>query len=514
MKVVLNAAQTRELENRAAQAGICHFELMERAGNAAARFLLTNCNAAERRTLVLCGNGNNGGDGFVIARVLAQTGGRVDVLFVKGAPRTQDAVAMLQQAQKEKISFYDLAGFADSADELCQSAELIVDAVYGIGFHGEADENTAKVLRMANNSTAYKVAIDIPSGTECDSARTAGICFEADETVTFSTAKPVHWHMPAEEKCGKITVLSIGIPEEILQQQPAQAMVPDHDWVASVLPARQRDSNKGTFGKALCVCGSYGMAGAAMMAASAALRCGAGLVQLAIPCSIYPCVASRLLEPVMLPLTESEEGRLCEQSAPLLQEALCKASSCLIGCGTGADEKTAEVVLKLLRESKIPTVLDADGINCIASHKDILKTVKAPVILTPHPGEMARLTGQTVTQVQSARTRIAADFAREYGVVLVLKGHHTVIAVPDGRQWVNPTGNAGMARGGSGDLLAGMIVAFLAQGMSAEDAAVAAVYLHGAAGDCCAKKYSQISMLPHEMLEELPGLFLNLEQRG
>jgi hydroxyethylthiazole kinase-like uncharacterized protein yjeF len=512
MKQILTAQQTRELENRAAAAGICHFELMERAGNAAARYLLSQCAAAEKRTLILCGNGNNGGDGFVIARILAQTGGRADVLLVKGEPRTPDAWAMYERAKNEKAGFYSGVSPRE-LDELCAEAELIVDAVYGIGFHGETDEDTAPVLAAANASGAYRVAIDLPSGTECDSARTASVCFAADETLTFSTAKPVHWHMPSERQCGRITVLSLGIPEEVLQQQPVQAWIPDEAWAKQILPQRPADSNKGSFGKALCVCGSYGMAGAAMLAASAALRCGAGLVQLALPRSVYSCAASCLWEAVFLPLPETEEGRLASQSVPLLLDASKRASSCLLGCGIGMDSATVNAVETLLRQIKIPTVLDADGINAVAAHKDILKTVQAPLVLTPHPGEMARLTGMTIAQVQASRPALAAEFAAQYGVVLVLKGHHTVIAAPDGRQWVNPTGNAGMARGGSGDLLAGMIAAFLAQGMDAANAAVLGVWLHGAAGDCCAKKRSQTAMLPHEMLEELPGLFLNLEKQ-
>ena len=226
MKKILTAQQTRELENLASEAGICHFELMERAGNAAARFLLSECGAAEKRTLILCGDGNNGGDGFVIARVLAQTGGRVDVLLVKGEPRTGDACVMKERAIREKICFYPQPDEA-LIDGLCRSADLIVDAVYGIGFHGETDEPTARVLLAANSASAHRVAIDLPSGTECDSARTAQVCFLADETLTFSTAKPLHWHMPAETKCGRVTVLSLGIPEELLARQPEQAGIPD-----------------------------------------------------------------------------------------------------------------------------------------------------------------------------------------------------------------------------------------------------------------------------------------------
>lgn len=486
---------------------------MERAGNAAADWLLSQCAAAQKRTLILCGNGNNGGDGFVIARVLAQAGGKVEVLLVKGEPKTPDARIMYERAKCEPIVFH-AAPSAQGTKELCAAADLIIDAVYGIGFHGETDEASARAFAAANASDAYRVAIDLPGGTECDTARASSVCFSADETLTFFTAKPVHWHMPSEAFCGRVTVLSLDIPEELLQRQPAQAEIPDEAWAKRVLPHRPSDSNKGSFGKALCVCGSYGMVGAALLAASAALRCGTGLVRLALPRSIYPCAASALWEAVFLPLPESEEGRLAPQSIPLLLDAVKSASACLLGCGMGTTPEAVDAVLTLLRETRIPTVLDADGINAVAAHKDILKTVRAPLILTPHPGEMARLTGMTIAQVQASRVAVAAQFAVEYGVVLILKGHHTVIAAPDGRIWVNPTGNAGMARGGSGDLLAGMITAFAAQGMDAADAAVLGVWLHGAAGNRCAERRSQTAMQPHELLEELPELFLNLEKQS
>ncbi len=272
-------------------------------------------------------------------------------------------------------------------------------------------------------------------------------------------------------------------------------------------PPRERDSHKGTYGTLLSVCGSYGMAGAALLAAKAALRCGTGLVVAALPKSVYPIVAGALPEAVYAPYEEMGV-RAAAQLMPRLQ----KATALLVGCGLGTDRGAAELLTALLSEATCPVVLDADGINLAVRHIDIAETIRAPLILTPHPMEMARLMNRTVSEVQRDRTAAACEAARRTGGVTVLKGHQTVVASPSGEVWVNYTGNPGMAVGGSGDVLAGMIAAFAAQGMSPMDAARCGVYLHGLAGDRAAARLSQHAMLPSDMIEELGGLFLNLER--
>ncbi|WOC31203.1 MULTISPECIES: NAD(P)H-hydrate dehydratase [Caproicibacterium] len=273
------------------------------------------------------------------------------------------------------------------------------------------------------------------------------------------------------------------------------------EMAASVVPERPKESNKGTFGRLLCVCGSTGMAGAAMLCAGAALRCGAGLVDAALPAGIYPIVAARLPEPVYTVYQED--------FSPVLQ-ALKKATACVFGCGFST--KHLEWVRQLLSQVQVPLVLDADALSCIAEDVSVLDTLSVPAVLTPHPGEMARLLDCTVQQVQADRAGTAARFAKQHGVVLVLKGAGTLVAAPDGSILQNPTGNPGMARGGSGDLLAGMLGAFLAQKADPFVAACAAVYLHGLAGDRCAARLSQQAMLPHDLLDELPEIFLEIER--
>lgn len=277
-----------------------------------------------------------------------------------------------------------------------------------------------------------------------------------------------------------------------------------------MLKPRAPESNKGTYGRLLCVCGSDGMAGAAAMCTLSALRCGAGIVETALPRSIYPIVASLAPEAVFTLLDSSSKGEFGEGAESLLDSALSKASACLVGCGLGKNPFARSEVSFLLRQARVPLVLDADGINLVSEHIDELKTARAPLILTPHPGEMARLLRATVKDVQKNREECARSFAKEYGVILVLKGAGTLVASPEGRLYRNTTGNPGMAKGGSGDVLAGMIASFAAQGIEPFCAAAGAVYLHGLAGDRCAASFSQTAMLPTDLIGKLPELFLNL----
>ena len=275
----------------------------------------------------------------------------------------------------------------------------------------------------------------------------------------------------------------------------------------TMLAPRAAASNKGDYGRLLCVCGSEGMAGAAVMSAGAALRCGAGIVEVALPRSIYPIVSSRLTECVYTLLDPGPDGSLPQPETDRHFSSLARASACLIGCGLGKSPAARAEVFGVIRKSAVPVVVDADGINLVSEHIDVLKEAKAPLILTPHPGEMGRLLGTGAADVQSRREECARRFAEEHRVFLVLKGAGTLVASPDGRLYRNATGNPGMARGGSGDVLAGMAGAFLAQGIEPFEAAAGAVYLHGLAGDRCASRFSQYGMLPTDMIGVLPELF-------
>lgn len=283
------------------------------------------------------------------------------------------------------------------------------------------------------------------------------------------------------------------------------------EYVASHLPPRAADSHKGTYGTLLTVCGSYGMAGAALLCARGALRSGVGLLRAALPHSVYPLLVEAIPEAVFCPVAE-QEGGFCAAAIPALEEALTTADAVVLGCGLGRGEGQTAVVRHSLAHSTVPVILDADGINAVTPHIVREEARSAPLILTPHPGEMARLTGLTVPQVQADRVAAASRLAQDTGAVVVLKGHRTLIAAPDGRLTENPTGNPGMATGGSGDVLAGIIGSLVAQGLSPYDAAVCGVYLHGAAGDRAAATHSQRGMLPTDLIEELGSLFLQFEK--
>lgn len=279
----------------------------------------------------------------------------------------------------------------------------------------------------------------------------------------------------------------------------------DKNIVKKAFPSRPDDANKGTMGTLLSVCGSYGMAGAALLAGSAALRTGVGLLKCALPKSIYPIAASQLWESVYLPLGETQDGALRADNAKLLLREAERSDAVLAGCGLSNTADTRTLVRKLIKFCTVPMVLDADALNCISDHPAVLREAQAPIIITPHPGEMGRLTDKTAREVNEARTETALSFAEKFGVITVLKGAGTVIASPEGRVMINNTGNSGMATGGSGDVLAGIAASLLAQGAEPFDAAAAAVYLHGLAGDIAAEKLGKSSMLPTDLLGCLPG---------
>lgn len=281
----------------------------------------------------------------------------------------------------------------------------------------------------------------------------------------------------------------------------------DRNIVKKAVFDRPDDANKGTLGSLLCICGCFGMAGAAIMAGKAALRCGLGLLKTALPKSIYPIAAGAIFESVFFPLEETPDGKICKSNIDFLLCEAEKSSAVLIGCGLSVCDDTKTLVNSFIENYAKPLVLDADALNCVAENPDILKKAKAPIIITPHPGEMARLVKSTPKEVNQNRAEIAADFAKRYGVVTVLKGAGTIIASPDGRVMINRTGNSGMATGGSGDALAGMTGSLSAQGAKPFDAAAAAVYLHGLAGDIAAEKLGRISMLPTDLINEIPQAY-------
>lgn len=506
----LSAQQSRELEQKACQQGASLLELMEQAGAAVARFFKKKYELSQKRVVILCGRGNNGGDGFVAARYLAETEAKISVLLVDGMPTTENARKMYNRLYEQpSIQVLSYDDDPKRAHSLVAAADFIIDAIFGVGFHGKIASYMEPLFEQVSTASGTVVAVDIPSGLICDTGMTEGKCMQADYTVSFSTLKCAHVLNSGKRFCGEVIVAPIGIDIHLVKQQEAALRIIEPEDVLQTIRKRDPESNKGSFGRLLCLCGSEGMAGAASMSVSAALRCGAGLVDAAVPREIYPLVASKAQEAIytLLDLLPEKDG-YTESALKLLENRYKKCSAILIGCGLGVADYTIELVRNMISNSQVPIVLDADGINSIVEHIDILRSAKAPLVLTPHPGEMARLLNVSVDKVQQNRLEFARQFATEYSITLVLKGAGTVIADPNGNLWLNETGNAGMAKGGSGDVLAGMIASFVAQGIDCTKAAAVGVYLHGLAGDRCAAQFSQTAMLPTDIITELPKLFL------
>lgn len=508
--MVLTIEEMRRAEAAAIAAGISAATLMENAGKAATSVIREKFDVTKHPTVILVGKGNNGGDGLIVARELHQSGTPVTVILVDGPPTASPAAEVFVEVAELPIEMLRFSEEMYLSLDTVRHAGLLVDAVFGIGFHGDLPESLHRLFDLVNARTCPLVALDIPSGMNADSGDRAPHSIYADLTVTFAAAKPAleGTNMAA----GEIVPVHIGIADAILIDVSRRAETIGMHLVKPHFTPRPADSHKGSYGRLLAVCGSYRMPGAAVLAAQAALRCGVGLYVAAMPQSAYPLVASHLTEPVFVPLSETGDGTVAKHARPLLREQAAKADAILIGPGLGRGDAVETVVLDLLEQATCPVILDADGINAIAAHIDRLKTVNVPVIITPHPAEMARLCGLSVEQVQADRIGVARRFADTYGATVVLKGHRTVITAPHVGLYENPTGNPGMATGGSGDVLAGMIASFVAQGMDTVSAAICGTYLHGAAGDHAASVMSQHAMLPRDIIDALGGLFLILEK--
>ena len=498
--IVYRKEEMQRLEEAAGQAGVSLARLMQGAGEALAREVAARARPlAGCRVVLLCGKGNNGGDGFVCAKALAAAGARCAVVLAQGEPATQlarEAFLTLPQG----LLVVDARTDPDAARTVVDRAKVLVDCVFGFGFRGSLAGSAAQVLAWANSrADCLKLAADLPSGAECDSARVSPGTFRADVTVAFTGLKPAHVSYPAKEYAGEVVVRPVGIPAAFTDSETTAFAQTDPRLIRPWLREPDIQANKGDLGKLLLVAGSWGMAGACILAARAALRSGVGLVTLAVDHRIYPIVTQAVPEAVCLPLDWA--GRR-QESRERLCAALERATACVMGPGLG--ELAEAVCPTVFAHCAVPLVVDADGLNFAARHPGVLEEAEAPLILTPHPGEMARLCGDAVPEIQGDRLGTAREKARETGAVVVLKGAGTVICSPRGATAVNPTGNPGMAKGGSGDALAGILGALAAQGVEPFRAAVAGVYLHGLAGDLAAARLGQRSLLPSDLIDELP----------
>ncbi len=502
---VLTVENVKKVEALANEGGISYLQLMENAGSYCARVIRkTYINTDKRKILVVCGKGKNGGDGFVIARKLHESNFNVAVMLTMGMPNDDISSEMLSRVRALNIPIvdYDSKG---STDSYFESSHIVVDCIFGIGFHGEPDEMISSLIKKINSSTADVVSIDIPSGLEGDSGKVNKNAVVADMTIAVLTLKPVHVLKPSLENCGKVVLAPIGIPDKFFRKVSASLFTIDTEEVKAFFTKRDSTSHKGTYGTVLVIGGSYEMPNAVYFASQGAVNSGSGLVKVAFPAVMYSAIAPKTYEQTLVPLESNKSGRISQNAVRRLERELKKCSCVLIGCGMGADEDTKAVTKFVIENSEVPVIIDADGINCLKGNIDIIDNAKAPVILTPHPKEMSRIADVTVEEIQENRGAVVQSFTNAHNATLVLKGASTLVGCtefPD--MYVNSSGNPGMATGGSGDVLSGIIASFVSQGMDAFRSAIAGVYVHGLAGDDVTEKYSMMGNTPSLILKELP----------
>lgn len=507
---VLTVENTRKLEALANKTGISYLQLMENAGSYCARIIRkTFENTNKRNVLVVCGKGKNGGDGLVIARKLTENGYKVNVLMAMGLPVDNESSEMLSRVRAMDIN---IVYYNEKADKYFDDAQIIVDCIFGVGFRGTPDEAITSLIERINSSSATVVSIDVPSGLEGDSGNAPQNAVSADMTIAILVHKPVHVLKPAIEKCGKIVVAPLGIPESCYSQVEANLFTLGADEIKSNFKKREADSHKGTYGTVLVIGGSYEMPNAVFFAGQGAANSGAGLVKLAFPSVAYNAIAPKTYEQVLVPLESNKMGRISQNAIKRLEIELKKCSCVVIGCGMGKDEDTKAVTEFVIKNSDVPVIIDADGINCLENNINIIDSAKVPVILTPHPKELSRIAGATLESIQENRGAVAASFTKAHKSILVLKGASTLVSTWEYDDiYVNTTGNAGMATGGTGDVLSGVIASFIAQGVKPFESAVSGVYIHGMTGDIVTEKYSIMGNTPSLMLSELPRVLKNFE---
>jgi ADP-dependent NAD(P)H-hydrate dehydratase / NAD(P)H-hydrate epimerase len=514
---VLNSSQMREADRRTIDdIGIPSLVLMENAGRqTVAAMEAVHSDLSERQVAVLCGRGNNGGDGFVVARTLAQRGVDVSVFLLgRVADVRGDARTNLEILGRLGITVVEVADsqawelhFSEVSD-----CTLIVDAIFGTGLNAPVSGLIESVVADVNASGIPIVAIDLPSGLSADSPDPIGPSIEAGLTVTLAAPKLPLVLPPAETRAGDIVIADIGIPGDVLESvEGPRVDLLTRGSMRELITPRAADSHKGDYGRVLIVAGSLGKTGAAHLSAIGALRSGAGLVTIATPASCQRVIAAMAPEYMTEALSETADGIDVESVDRVLEWARDVVA---IGPGLGAAASTREFVRQLVDRATMPIVIDADGLNAFAGDPDRLAGREGrDVIITPHPGEMGRLLGMSTDEVQSSRLEVARNFAVAHHVYVVLKGHRTLIATPDEKIFINPTGNPGMATGGTGDVLTGMIAAWLAQLLDAEAACKLAVYLHGMAGDLAEADEGEVAMTAADVAGHLGDAFMELTAR-
>ncbi len=512
MKVVTPTEMAR-LESDAATFGSSTNDLMEQAGLAIAQEIrMVLGGTAGRRILTLVGPGNNGGDGLVAARHLARWGATV-ILYLATNRRDDDPNLRLALSEGAQLLTATSDADLNALERALRSSHVLIDAVLGTGRSRPISGTPADVMarvcktaRLPKDKRPLYVAVDVPTGVDAATGSADPLTPRTDLTLALGFPKVGHFIFPAADYVGVLNTLDIGIPHELSKDISLELITPS--WVRQQLPQRGLNRHKGTYGHALIVGGSVNYPGAACLAAGAALRSGPGLVTLAVPQGIYGIAASKFTEAIQLPLPDNGSGCLDPQAFPAIRQASSSYSSMVVGCGMGRSESAKQFLQGLLLSEQAPSqplVIDADALNILAESPGWWRRISSPAVVTPHPGEMSRLTGLSTEEIQSRRVETAREYARKWGHIVVLKGAFTIIAQPEGPCRIAPFANPLLSTGGTGDVLAGIIGGLLAQGMTPADAAACGVYLHGAAADSLRVTHGDRGATAGDIINALPG---------
>jgi len=507
MKLV-SSSQMRSIDATAIEKfGVPSLELMENAGKAVAEIVKERF-PKKGLVGVVCGRGNNAGDGLVAARYLAAASYKVIIILTSpfGEFSKDARVNWERLAGIKNIEAFEIETEKDvrAAEKYLKPAVCLVDAIFGTGLSNEVRGRLAAVIKSINSMMKPVVAVDVPSGINSDTGAVMGVAVRAKMTVTFGLAKAGLVTGSGPEYAREIVVADIGLPEELIDSLKTGLELIEPRMFVEYFKPRRRDSHKNDFGHVAVVAGSLGKIGAGLLACRGALRSGAGLVTYALPEKAYTKFDVRSPEVMYQPCNDTLLGTFSLKSAQAVLHMLADKKCAVIGPGIGGDEETKKFVIELVKRAQVPLVLDADALNDLTSSLDLLRSRKAATVLTPHPGEMARLTGHSGKDVQLGRILQAKEFATSCRVWLVLKGHRTVVASPEGEVFINPTGNPGMSTAGSGDVLSGVVAGFIAQGLPIREAVIAAVYLHGLSGDMAARNMGERGLIASDLINMLP----------
>jgi hydroxyethylthiazole kinase-like uncharacterized protein yjeF len=493
--------------------------LMENAGREVALAVKNLWIQQRQNTLtkvaLFCGKGNNGGDGFVAARHLANMGFDT-IVFIMANPSSiiGDAAINLEIIKNMglRIKVIDEESDLNEVMDMTRDASILVDAMFGTGLRGNVTGVAQKLIEMINNLEIPVIAVDVPSGICGETGKILGSAVRSKQTVTMALPKTGLLFYPGVEYVGELFTADIGMPMKLIRSIEAEAELLDHEWVYGCFKEYPSDAHKGTFGRVFIIAGSAGMTGAAALSGMASVKSGAGLVTIGVPESLNDILEVKLTEAMTMPLAETPNRCI---SIAALNKALAFANKCdvvVLGPGLSNEGETQQFVRHFIKSCEVPMIIDADGLNALEECPKILNEAQSPVIITPHPGEMARLCSTTLPKIQEDRVAAVKTAAKEFNCIAVLKGAGTLIADSEGKMWINPTGNAGMATGGSGDVLSGMIGAFVARGMKPYEAAAAGVYIHGLTGDLAAEEQGEICLAAQDLIDYLPKAVKNIKE--